>query len=121
MNIKLNQFLPMMVLLCCATTSAQAQSDLRFLHDTPITKFKEADRELLIKTLNQALDNGVDGATMTWENSKAGNSGRITPSKDPEGRSTCRKARIENRHQTMYNATEEVFCKVDGKWKVVSK
>ncbi len=119
MNIK--PFLPMMVLLCCATTSAQAQSNLRFLHDTPITKFKEVDRELLIKTLNQALDNGADGATVAWENSSAGNSGRITPSKDPEGRSACRKARIENRHQTMYNVTEEVFCKVDGKWKVVGK
>ncbi len=119
MNIKL--FLAMTVLFGCATTSAQAQSGLRFLRDTPITKFKEVDKELLTKALNEALDNGADGVPVTWENSSAGNSGRITPSKDPQGRSDCRKALVENRHQTMYNATEAVFCKVDGKWKVPSK
>lgn len=118
MNMKL--FLTL-VLLGSAATSAQAQSDLRFLHDSPITKFKKADTDLLIKTLNQALDNGADGTPVTWENRSAGNSGSITPSKDPQGRSNCRKARVENRHQAMHNATETIFCKVDGKWKAVSQ
>lgn len=114
-------FLAMTVLLGCVATSAQAQSNLRFLHDSPIAEFKKADTDLLVKTLNRALNEGADGAPVTWENPSAGNSGRITPSKDPEGRSDCRKALVENRHRTMYNATEAVFCKVDGKWKAVSK
>lgn len=114
-------FLTMMVLLANATTSVHAQSDLRFLDDAPITKFKEVDIKLLTTALNQALDDGTDGTPVTWENRSAGNSGRITPSKDPQGRSNCRKALVENRHKTTHNTTEAVFCKVGDKWKAISK
>lgn len=113
--------LAMTVFLVGAAAPVYAQSDLRFLQATPITEFKKIDIDLLIKALNQALDNGVDGVPVTWENPSAGNSGSITPAKDPQGRHGCRKARVENRHQTLHNATDAVFCKVDGKWKALSK
>ena len=117
----MKRFLTIMVLLGGAATSVQAQSNLRFLQDTPISKFKGADTELLTEALNQALDNGEDGIPVTWQNSDTGSSGSITPSKDPEGRSNCRKAHVENRHQKLFNATEVVFCKAYDKWKLVSQ
>ena len=120
MKINMKRFLTMMALVGAAA-SAQAQSNLRFLQNTPISKFKGADTELLTKALNQALDTGEDGVPVTWENSDTGSSGSITPSKDPEGRSNCRKALVKNRHQMLYNATEAVFCKADDKWKLVSQ
>lgn len=116
----MKRFLTIMVLLGGVATSVQAQSNLRFLQNTPISKFKGADTELLTKALNQALDNGEDGTPVTWKNNDTGSSGSITPSKDPEGRSNCRKALVKNRHQKLYNATEAVFCKANDKWKLVS-
>ncbi len=111
----------MTAILAGAFAPVYGQSDLRFLRDTPITKFKQADMDLLSKALSQALDNGMDGVPVTWENPSAGNGGSITPMKDPQVRSGCRKARVESRHQKTYNATEAVFCKSNGKWKVLSK
>ena len=111
----------MTVFLAGAVAPVCAQSDLRFLQATPITEFKKVDIDLLMKALNQALDNGMDGVPVTWENPSAGNSGSITPEKDPQGRSGCRKARVENRHKTLHNANEAVFCKIEGKWKALSK
>jgi len=116
-----NLFLTIMILLGSVATSAQAQSGLRFLHDAPITKFNKADTDLLIKTSNQTLDTAADGTPVTWENRSSGSGGHITALKDPQGRSNCRKVRVENRHQTLSNTTEAVFCKVDDKWKVISK
>ncbi|RTZ48013.1 hypothetical protein EKL30_03290 [Candidimonas sp. SYP-B2681] len=116
------KWLPMMIVsLAAASSPAYGQADLRFLEDLPISHFKQADMDLLTKALNQALDNGIDGVPVTWENPSAGNSGSITPTKDPQVRSGCRKARVESRHQKSFNTTEGIFCKSDGKWKVLSK
>ncbi|KAA0889958.1 hypothetical protein [Pusillimonas sp. ANT_WB101] len=111
----------LLIFLAGAATPVHAQSGLHFARDAPITRFKQADIELMTKTLNRALDNGPDGVAQTWENPSAGNSGSITPGKDPQGRNDCRKARVENRHKLTQNVTDAVFCKVDGKWKALSK
>ena len=111
----------MIVSLAGASSPACGQAGLRFLEDLPITHFKQADIDLLSRALNQALDSGIDGVPVTWENPSAGNSGSITPTKDPQVRSGCRKARVESRHQKSFNTTEAVFRRIDGKWKVLSK
>jgi hypothetical protein len=108
-----------MVLLGSAAAPAQAQSDFRFLGDTPITKFKQVDIDLLAKALNQALDNGTDGTLVIWASPNADNSGSITPSRGPQGRTGCRKARVENRHQMLYNTTEAVFTSAPGAWRIL--
>lgn len=105
------------ILLLAATSTVHAQSNLRFLQDTPISKFKKVDTDLMFKTLNEALEKGEDGKAVTWENPKASNSGSITPGKDPKGRNDCRLAKVENRHLTLHSSHDIVFCKVDGKWK----
>ncbi len=105
------------LLLAVTTASAFAQSNLGFLRDTPLSKFKKVDTDLMLKTLNTALDSGADGVPVTWENPAASNSGTITPSKDPDGRTNCRSASVESRHLTLYTKHDLVFCKKDGKWK----
>lgn len=103
--------------LAATVSTVHAQSNLRFLQDTPISKFKKADTDLMFKTLYQALDTAEDGKPVTWENPKASNSGTITTAKDPQGRADCRLAKVENRHLTLHSTHDVVFCKVDGKWK----
>lgn len=106
-------------LLFAATASTVfAQSNLGFLRETPISKFKKADTDLMFKTLNQTLDNGADGVTTKWENPGTPNSGTITPSKDPKGRADCRAVIVENQHKTLHSKNDAVFCKKDGKWKM---
>lgn len=107
-----------MAFLGSAIAPAQAQSDLRFLKDAPISQFKKADTDLLAKALNQALEHSPDGVPVKWENPSANNSGSITPSKDLKNRSGCRKVHVENRHQALTSETSVVFCKIDGKWMV---
>ncbi len=108
-------------LFAATATSAFAQSNLAFLRDTPISKFKKADTDLMFKTLKQTLDSGADGTPVTWERSGTSNSGTITPAKDPAGRADCRAATVENRHETLYSKHDVVFCKKDGKWKMDKK
>lgn len=103
------------------SVSVFAQSNLGWLKETPITKFGKADVQTVVKTLNQALDSGEDGVPLTWENADAKNSGSVTPSPDPEGRPGCRSARVENRHMTLHNTSDLVFCKVNGKWTPAQK
>lgn len=113
----MKRFLVAGILMTAAVSSVHAQSNLRFLQDTPISKFKKADTDLMFKTLYQALDTAEDGKAVTWENPKASNSGSITPEKDPQGRADCRLTKVENRHLTLRSTHDVVFCKVGGKWK----
>lgn len=99
--------------------SVSAQG-LNFLQDAPIAKFKQADIDMLLKTLNQALDSGADGVPVTWANPSAGNSGSITPEKGSQVPDGCRKARVESRHKQIHSTSHAVFCKIDGKWKALS-
>ncbi len=113
----MKKILVAMLLLGSAAISAQAQSNLGWLSNTPAEKFTKTDMKLLAKAVHDALENSPDGTPVTWENAAAQNGGTITPSKDPAGRPDCRKARIENHHKGLDNTNDVVFCKVDGKWK----
>ena len=96
---------------------ALAQSNLGWLRDAPAASFSKADIQLMVDTLHGALDSQADGKPVTWENAAAGNSGSITPAKDPKGRAACRLARIQNRHKAALATTDAVFCKDGGQWK----
>ena len=79
------------------------------MRDQPITRFSKADVAVMTKTINKALD-GEDGVTTKWE-SGASASGSVTPSKDPKGRPDCKLARVENRHGSLQNAGDYIFCR----------
>ncbi|SEA95577.1 hypothetical protein SAMN05444680_104552 [Variovorax sp. YR216] len=79
------------------------------IRDQPITRFSKADVDVMTKTINKALD-GEDGVTTKWE-SGSNASGSVTPSKDPKGRPGCKLARVENRHGSLQNAGDYIFCR----------
>ncbi|WP_431275309.1 hypothetical protein ACQ858_02715 [Variovorax ureilyticus] len=95
--------------LAAASAGARPLSNYNAMRDTPITRFSKADVEVMTKTINKALD-GEDGVTTKWENG-ASASGSVTPSKDPKGRPGCKLARVENRHGSLQNAGDYIFCR----------
>jgi surface antigen len=96
------------------------------MRDTPITRFKQADIDLMTKTVNRALESGEDGVTVTWASPGTPNSGSVTPEKDPKGRPGCRMARVENKAGSLQNAGDYIFCRNKNKndkavpWQLVS-
>jgi surface antigen len=101
-------------MLAAALAGAQPRTIFNTMRDTPISKFGKSDVDLMQKTINRALDSGEDGATVTWENPGTPNSGSVTPAKDPQGRAGCRMARVENRHASLSNSGDYIFCKNKG-------
>ena len=51
-----------------AVLPAQAQSNLNFLTDTPISYFSKADIASLSKAVQQVRNDGKDGETVEWKN-----------------------------------------------------
>ena len=113
------------VVTMVAAVSAEARplSLFNAMRDTPITRFNDADIDLMTKTVHRALDTGADGVAVTWENPRTSSSGSVTPAKDPEGRKSCRVARIENSHRALQNSGSYLFCRSKGQpngaWQVV--
>lgn len=58
------------------TTAASAQN-IGFLSKGPIAYLDDDEKAMLTEALNQALENSADGETVTWDNPKSGNNGRI--------------------------------------------
>jgi surface antigen len=114
----MKRFLVAGILMTAAVSSVHAQSNLRFLQDTPISKFKKADTDLMFKTLYQALDTAEDGKAVTWENPKASNSGSITPEKDPQGTRTCRLSSGQSRESSPDPAQHPRRCVLQSGWQV---
>ena len=109
--------------LAVASAGARPLNLFNAMRDTPITRFNNADVDLMTKTVHGALDTGADGVTVTWENPRTSSSGSVTPAKDPEGRKSCRLARIENRHRALQNSGSYLFCRSKGQpngaWQVI--
>ncbi len=58
-------------------TSAASAQNIGFLSKGPIAYLDEDEKAMLSEALNQALENSADGETVTWENPKSGNHGKI--------------------------------------------
>jgi len=121
-----------MLLLSIAVASLAGQAaavtslnNFNAIRETPISRFTQADLDLMTKTVYRTLDSGADGVTASWNNPATSSSGSITPDKDPRGRKGCRLAQIENHHGSISGSGGYIFCKSEGKgkgppWKLLS-
>ncbi|MBO9513486.1 MAG: hypothetical protein J7549_05150 [Variovorax sp.] len=97
--------------LATASALARPMDFYNGMRDSPITRFSKADVDIMTRTISKALDSGEDGVTTTWENPGSRASGSVTPAKDPKGRPGCKLARVENRHGSLQNSGEYIFCR----------
>jgi surface antigen len=103
--------------------AAAAQSNLRFLRDTPISRFNDADMRLMFEAGRAALDSGEPGAMREWRNEKTRHSGRITVQRQFTFETRdCRRLQVENRARSMESQTVLSVCRdLKGAWKIDSQ
>jgi surface antigen len=97
-------------------------SNLGFLKDAPITRFKGPDLDMFQTNLYNTLDRNADGSTSHWENPNTGSAGEIVIVKSfSQDSKRCRRVRFSNRARGYTEAkTDAVFCKeTDGQWKLL--
>jgi len=90
-----------------------------FLRSAPVAYLTDEDVEILLSTLQTAMNEQPDGETVTWTNSKTGHSGVINiTNTHPDYDTTCRQVEIANQAAGRTGRGTFRMCKADdGKWK----
>lgn len=112
----------MLFTLAIFTSYSSLGFNLGFLDDAPIAEFNEKDIEIMLDTLDKALNNGADGVEVKWDNPETGNNGIITPlnSTTQDGKA-CRRTLLKTFSRTFSGSSQYRLCKDDDdQWKVVT-
>ncbi len=92
----------------------------QFLKDAAVAEFSNEDYDLLLATLDSALNHNEDGASSKWDNPQTGHSGIITPLDSSVIKNMqCRKVKIINHAKNNHGQPVFTFCKVDNQWKIL--
>ena len=109
--------------LCVLSTQPVQGFNVRFLDNAAISRFNDKDIQMMLHTLEQAMDQASDGTEVTWENPKTGHHGSIVPlnTKTHEGMD-CRDADIRNFAGSFTGRGIHLMCKTDdGKWRAITQ
>ena len=107
--------------LAAASTTAAAQSWVGLLKNTPAERFDKEDTEIFVATSDKALDQTPVGQTLSWENPKTRHHGTITVLKSYESKGrACKDLRVRNEAGGRKGDNQLNWCKVDGKWRLLS-
>ncbi len=106
------------VSLVMVTVPLHAQNTA-FLRSAPVAFLSDEDVEILLSTLQTAMNEQPDGSTVTWTNSNTGHSGVINiTNTHPDYDTTCRQVEMANQAAGRTGRGTFRMCKADdGKWK----
>ena len=109
------------IALALASSAATAQNWIGLLKNTPAERFDKEDLRIFVATSDKALDETPEGQTLSWENPKTQHHGQITVlrSFESKGRS-CKDLRVRNEADGRKGDNKLSWCKVDGKWRLLS-
>ncbi len=90
-----------------------------FWNSAPVAHLTDEDVEVLLSTLQAAMNEQPDGSTVTWTNSKTGHSGVIDiTNTHRDYDTTCRQVEMANQAAGRTGQGTFRMCKADdGKWK----
>ena len=90
-----------------------------FWNSAPVAYLNDEDIEILLSTLQTAMNELPDGETVTWTNPETGNSGVVSiTNTHPDYDTTCRQAQMANEAAGRTGRGTFRMCKADdGKWK----
>lgn len=114
------RFLIALICLGLGAAATQAQS-LNLIGASPVSRFNEADLQLMMAAVDRALADPANGVAQAWRNDATGASGVVTArrSYDAEGRK-CRELLVANSFRTLRGEAEHSFCQDGtGRWKLV--
>lgn len=99
-----------------------AQSWRGVIKNGPGELFDAEDTRLFSETSDKALNEAPDGQTLSWENPKTRHGGDVTVLRSFEWKGYgCKEVRINNRAQGRQAENNLNWCKVEGKWRLVSE
>jgi len=105
--------------LCMASASnAWSSPELRWLNNSPVRHFTDADWQMAKAAMRDALESSADGDTVSWENPETGTHGSVTPqTTETRNGMTCRQAKISNHARHLDGGGTFLFCRrADGSW-----
>jgi surface antigen len=90
-----------------------------FLRSAPVAFLTDEDVEILLSTLQAAMNEQPDGSTVTWTNSNTGHSGVINiTNTHPDYDTTCRQVEMANQAAGRTGRGTSRMCKADdGNWR----
>ena len=110
-----------LILAAACASPALAQSWVGLLKNTPVERFDKEDLRIFVATSDKALDETPDGQTLSWENPKTRHHGEITVLKSYESKGRpCKDLRVRNEADGRKGDNKLSWCKVDGKWRLLS-
>lgn len=110
-----------LVLFCCCFSNTGFTASWSFLGDTaPARSYTEQDWEILLNTMNKALDELDNGKKLSWNNQQTGHRGLIQPlSVTMKKGVKCRQTRFVNRSKNNIAEATFTMCKTEKNgWKV---
>jgi surface antigen len=115
------RLIAMILVVVCASPAALAQNWIGLLKNTPAERFDEEDLRIFVATSDKALDEAPVGQTLNWENPKTQHHGNITVLKSYESKGRpCKDLRVRNEADGRKGDNQLSWCKVDGKWRLLS-
>jgi len=109
------------VLSLCVSAPAATQVWIPMLKNTPAERFDEDDLRIFMDLARKALDQGKENETLSWENPKTRHGGDVTVLRSFEWKGYgCKEVRINNRAEGRQAENHLNWCKVEGKWRLVS-
>jgi len=92
----------------------------QFLKDVAVAEFSNEDYDLLLATLDSALNHNEGGTSSQWNNPQTGHSGVIIPLDSSIIKNMqCRKTKIINHAKSNHGQSVFTFCKIDNQWKIL--
>ena len=107
--------------LLLASMAASAQF-VNMLKGGPAEFFDDSDLRMFLDVARKTLDESGDNQTLSWKNPKTGHGGDLTVLKQFESKGRqCKEVRVRNEAQGRKSDMRHNVCKVDGKWRLLSK
>ncbi len=107
-------------LLACALAAPALAVNNLFLSNSPLGRMTSQDVDIFYAAVAQVLNDGADGVPATWENSRTGARGTLTPlATYPGPTGPCRDLRVQNSVRGINGNTVVSMCKTaDGDWRM---
>jgi len=114
-------------LVACATLSvlgpqyADAAAGLRFLRESPLSRFTEQDFDLLRAAAVVVLDSESSDASRDWANDASGNSGKVTAlhAFTATDDRPCKRLKLDARSVEFDGSWNVTVCRnTDGDWRI---
>lgn len=103
------------------STAAAAQF-VNMLKGGPAELFDDTDLRMFLEVARKTLDESGENQTLAWKNPKSGHGGDLTVLKQFESKGRpCKEVRVRNEAQGRKSDMRHNVCKVDGKWRLVTK